>query len=559
MGLLQKGLDSEIISTAFVSCLAAPINRTEVEEQAENIIRQFCLQCMVRKHREYWILKKMTYLGMRPSNHIFSIAKWKQENRHYRFYSHMLKDKIMKNSQTITAPKIQLTEIDQRQEEEETSCIHSLIQKLLYTEKVQQPLASSVSPNSKLRPLYEYSKVSSTSIAHSRKQQQNKETIKTKQKSYCLARLKNLVEEMKPAKTEVSEEHQKQREEKKDDVAGKKAQLRLYKQLMKALRHLHGRRMIKKLQNVSQNKRNVSSFAVKKQKNSQKKPLSKPKCYSLPTITSSSNLDSLHKEMQDKGILKRSCDYTLDDFVEEEHLVVPKGDIGYPNIKRTVLEKIIFPLLSKNVRVKLHSIVRSVLLYGPQGNGKQLLALIAAAETGATFLDLTEELKRGYDNTSAIPTIIHKVFCFARQKAPTIIFIKNIDSLLWKRQKVESEEGNTPSENVQIKKELLQHVKAFINRGGPRSRDQDRIVLLATMSQPINSSSKRESLSALFDTIIYVRLPSYESRMCLWMNTLPKQLRASPSYHLYLSILTKVTCKKINAIARFRAVSLQVP
>ena len=75
---------------------------------------------------------------------------------------------------------------------------------------------------------------------------------------------------------------------------------------------------------------------------------------------------------------------------------------------------------------------KGVLLFGPPGTGKTLLARACAAKTEATFLKLSApQLVQMYIGDGA--KMVRDAFALAREKAPTIIFIDELDAIGTKR------------------------------------------------------------------------------------------------------------------------------
>ncbi len=76
--------------------------------------------------------------------------------------------------------------------------------------------------------------------------------------------------------------------------------------------------------------------------------------------------------------------------------------------------------------------LKGVLLYGPPGCGKTLIAKAVAGEVGATFIRVVgSELINKFIGEGA--RIVREVFNLARKKAPSIIFIDEIDAIAAKR------------------------------------------------------------------------------------------------------------------------------
>lgn len=75
---------------------------------------------------------------------------------------------------------------------------------------------------------------------------------------------------------------------------------------------------------------------------------------------------------------------------------------------------------------------KGVLMYGPPGTGKTLLARACAAQTNSAFLKLAgPQLVQMYIGDGA--KLIRDAFALAKEKAPTIIFIDELDAIGTKR------------------------------------------------------------------------------------------------------------------------------
>lgn len=75
---------------------------------------------------------------------------------------------------------------------------------------------------------------------------------------------------------------------------------------------------------------------------------------------------------------------------------------------------------------------KGVLMYGPPGTGKTLLARACAAQTNSTFLKLAgPQLVQMYIGDGA--KLVRDAFALAKEKAPTIIFIDELDAVGTKR------------------------------------------------------------------------------------------------------------------------------
>ncbi|XP_068701398.1 ATPase family gene 2 protein homolog A-like isoform X1 [Montipora foliosa] len=81
---------------------------------------------------------------------------------------------------------------------------------------------------------------------------------------------------------------------------------------------------------------------------------------------------------------------------------------------------------------------RGVLLYGPPGTGKTLIAQAVASESGAYFICINgpDVLSRYFGETEAR---LRDIFHEAHERAPSIVFIDELDALCPKRDKVQNE------------------------------------------------------------------------------------------------------------------------
>jgi 26S proteasome regulatory subunit T6 len=97
---------------------------------------------------------------------------------------------------------------------------------------------------------------------------------------------------------------------------------------------------------------------------------------------------------------------------------------------------------------------KGALLYGPPGTGKTLLARAVAHHSDAQFIRISgSELVQKYIGEGA--RLVREVFALARQHAPTIIFLDEVDSIGSKRR------GNYDSEVQRTMLELLNQLDGF--------------------------------------------------------------------------------------------------
>ena len=104
---------------------------------------------------------------------------------------------------------------------------------------------------------------------------------------------------------------------------------------------------------------------------------------------------------------------------------------------------------------------KGILLYGPPGTGKTLLAKAVANETNATFIKIVaSEFVKKYIGEGA--RLVRGVFELAKEKAPSIIFIDEIDAVAAKRLK-SSTSGDREVQRTLM--QLLAELDGFESRG----------------------------------------------------------------------------------------------
>ncbi|KAL9642533.1 hypothetical protein ABK040_011100 [Willaertia magna] len=112
---------------------------------------------------------------------------------------------------------------------------------------------------------------------------------------------------------------------------------------------------------------------------------------------------------------------------------------------------------------------KGVLLYGPPGTGKTLLARACAAQTNATFLKLAgPQLVQMFIGDGA--KLVRDAFALAREKAPAIIFIDELDAVGTKRF------GSDKSGDREVQRTMLE----LLNQMDGFSQDTNVKVIAAT-------------------------------------------------------------------------------
>jgi proteasome regulatory subunit len=180
------------------------------------------------------------------------------------------------------------------------------------------------------------------------------------------------------------------------------------------------------------------------------------------------------------------------------------ADIGGLDIQiNEIKEAVELPLKRPDLFLKIGiDPPKGVLLHGPPGTGKTLLAKAVAHETNAHFMRVVgSELVQKYIGEGA--RLVRELFDLAKKKAPTIIFIDEIDAVGASRT-----EANTSGDR-EVQRTLMQllaGMDGFENRGDVKIIGAtNRIVILdRALLRP-----------GRFDRIIEIPLPDETGRLSI--------------------------------------------
>lgn len=176
------------------------------------------------------------------------------------------------------------------------------------------------------------------------------------------------------------------------------------------------------------------------------------------------------------------------------------------------------------VLIGLRAPAKGLLLFGPPGNGKTLLARAVATECSATFFNISAaSLTSKYVGDGE--KLVRALFAVAREMQPSIIFLDEVDSLLSERSSHEHEASR------RLKTEFLVEFD-----GLPSNPDGDKIVVMAATNRP---QELDEAALRRFTKRVYVTLPDLSTRELLLRKLLQKQ--GSPLNDESLRRLAQVT------------------
>jgi proteasome regulatory subunit len=147
--------------------------------------------------------------------------------------------------------------------------------------------------------------------------------------------------------------------------------------------------------------------------------------------------DTVLAEQKNLNIIKKvsvSKKFNVEKFVIMEKPNVLWKQVGGLNEQIEEIKEVVeLPLMNPEIFKKVGiTPPKGILLYGPPGTGKTLLAKAVAKSSNSTFIEIVaSELVQKFIGEGA--KMVKEIFELARKKAPTIVFIDEIDALAAKR------------------------------------------------------------------------------------------------------------------------------
>jgi len=173
---------------------------------------------------------------------------------------------------------------------------------------------------------------------------------------------------------------------------------------------------------------------------------------------------------------------------------------GLDDVIRKIRETVELPLKHPEIFEKLGvESPKGILLYGIPGTGKTLLAKAVASESRAHFISVSgpEIIGKFYGESEAR---LRDLFKEARENAPTIIFIDEIDSIAPKREEVTGE----------VERRVVSQMLSLMD--GLQSRG--KVIVIAATNRP-NSLDPALRRPGRFDREIEVKVPNKKGRRAI--------------------------------------------
>jgi transitional endoplasmic reticulum ATPase len=171
---------------------------------------------------------------------------------------------------------------------------------------------------------------------------------------------------------------------------------------------------------------------------------------------------------------------------------------GLRDEMQKVREMIELPLRHPEIFEKLGiEAPKGVLLYGPPGTGKTLLAKAVASESNSHFISISgpEIMSKFYGESEAR---LREIFKEAREKAPSIIFIDEIDSIAPKREEVTGE----------VERRVVSQMLSLMD--GLEARGKVIVIAATNRQNAIDPALRRPGR---FDREIEIKVPDKNGRL----------------------------------------------
>ncbi len=233
------------------------------------------------------------------------------------------------------------------------------------------------------------------------------------------------------------------------------------------------------------------------------------------------NINNDNPQNIEKDDKLKGMDENIISFIQNEILTkspnVSWDDIaGLDFAKKTIKEIIIWPMLRPDLFNGIRRPPKGLLLFGPPGTGKTMIAKAIASQSKSQFFNISASslLSKWIGESEKL---VRTLFTLASINQPSVIFIDEIDSILTSRSENENESSR------RIKTEFL------VQLDGAGTNADDRILIIGATNRPqeIDDAFVRRLSKRL-----YIPLPNKVSRKMLIETVIEKEKKMGNKYNV---------------------------
>ena len=206
--------------------------------------------------------------------------------------------------------------------------------------------------------------------------------------------------------------------------------------------------------------------------------------------------------------------------------LISSADIGgLDPIIEELKESVIYPLTLPALFASTSTLLaapKGVLLYGPPGCGKTMLARALARESGACFINLhiSTLTEKWYGDSNKLVTA---VFSLARKLQPTIVFIDEIDAVLRSRSSTDHEAS------TMVKAEFMTHWDGLLSTASAGSSGSPAQIMILGATNRIQDID--EAILRRMPKKFSINLPDHTQRKRI-LGLILKDTKLAPSFDL---------------------------
>lgn len=249
-----------------------------------------------------------------------------------------------------------------------------------------------------------------------------------------------------------------------------------------------------------------------------------------------------------QGVDPEACEHIMNEIIVMDEKILWEDIAGLKNAKSSLKETVVYPFLRPDLFRGLREPIRGMLLFGPPGTGKTMIAKAVATESNSTFFSISaSSLLSKYLGESE--KLVRALFYMAKMLAPSIIFIDEIDSLLTARSDNENESSRRIKTELLIQWSTLSSATARESTVDGDGETDSRVLVLAATNLPwaIDEAARRR-----FSRRLYIPLPEYETRLYHLQKLMSKQKNdlSDTDFEVIANMIDGFSGSDITALAK---------